>query len=332
MDRDMLSIKNNIPTLIEWGKIKIGRKGRLVRKEFHMPVKLDHFIITTLEKSDGVNYDIDEELTNKLNKKLGTEKLKEIPVVLQYNDPELNFITRYVCYHGRKRYCSGNGEKAYRFDSNSGKYNKIDCPCEKISPEYNGEDGSGKGKCRKSGCLSVVIQDVDIVGGAWKFRTCGSNSVDALMGSLFLIKYQTGGLLANIPLSMIIKPKTATNPIDGSNVTIYVVTLVYKGSLSNLREKAISVSKEYAECRLLIDNAETNYRKLLTASEESLSSEVTGDEIDFVEEFIPEETMKKDNKAKKGKKKKADKKSSEVVINPPENSMSNIEDKFDLFD
>ena len=49
-----MGIKNLTPRLAEWGKIKIGAKGKMKTsnqgKQFAQPQKLDHFIITTMER------------------------------------------------------------------------------------------------------------------------------------------------------------------------------------------------------------------------------------------------------------------------------------------
>ena len=54
-----LSIKNLCPGLVERGKIKIGMKGETRRSQsggtYQLPVKLNHFLITTMERGqDGI--------------------------------------------------------------------------------------------------------------------------------------------------------------------------------------------------------------------------------------------------------------------------------------
>jgi hypothetical protein len=280
MEKQSLQIKNLVPVLMEFGKIKIGRKGKFVRDKFRMPEKIDHFIVTTMEKDDSDNYVVDSELM----KKIGDGEIKEIPVVLLYNDIELNLQTRYVCYSGMTRYCSGDGESAMRL-TKEGRYEPVQCPCERCDQTYAGDNG--KGKCKTSGCLSVLIQGAEVVGGVWKFRTTGYNSVSALTASLLLIKYQTGGLLAGIPLSMIVRPKMTTNPIDGKPVKIYIVTLIYRGSPQKLREIAYQLSQEETVHRLKLSDMESEVRKMLLAAPDA---EIIGDdEAEHVEEFHPED-------------------------------------------
>ena len=79
-----MSIKGMIPALPERGKIKIGRKGRMVTSkqgnEFQPPQKLNHFIVTTLERAEDGNFIRDEEI----HKIIGDEP-KKIPVRLLYS-------------------------------------------------------------------------------------------------------------------------------------------------------------------------------------------------------------------------------------------------------
>lgn len=301
-----LSIKNMVPALLEFGKIKIGRKGKLVRNTFRMPEKLDHFIITTTEKDNEDNFVLDTELMNKIMFDNSIDKLTAIPVILLYNDVELNFLSRYVCYRGATRWCSGDGETASRVNKNG--HEEIQCPCERCEPDYPGEDGNGKGKCKASGCLSVLIKGAEVVGGVWKYRTTGVNSVRSITASLLLIKNQTGGLLAGIPLEMIVRPKKTSNPVDGKPVTIYIVTLIYRGSPQKLRECAYQIATEEAQFRLKLDDVETDVRKMLTSS---VDDEITGeDEAEHAEEFHPEEFIEDVNVS--------DLEGSTVRILPPE--------------
>jgi len=285
-----LTIKNIMPALMEWGKIKIGRKGKLVRNTFRQPEKLDHFVVTTMEKDSSDNFIIDDEIMGMIKEKqmIGVEKITEIPIILLYNDIELNFQCRYVCYHGTKKWCSGDGESAMRL-TDRGEYEYMSCPCERRLPTYMGEDGKGKGKCKSAGCLSCLIQGAEIVGGAWKFRTTGIHSIQSLIASLLLIKNQTGGLLAGIPLSMVLRPKKASDPITGKQVTIYIVTIIYRGSPQSLQEVAFKIATTETTGRLKIENVEADVRKMLTTTAD-IDEEVIGEsELDHAEEFHPED-------------------------------------------
>ncbi len=92
MGRAMM-IKGLSPALPERGKIKIGAKGSAIKSnkgnEFQPPQKLDHFLITTIERGQDGNFVKDAALHE-----LFGDKPTEIPVRLLYDNPALNFPTR----------------------------------------------------------------------------------------------------------------------------------------------------------------------------------------------------------------------------------------------
>ena len=83
-----MAIKNLVPRLAERGKIKIGEKGEVKTsqqgKQFAQPKKLDHFMLTTMQRDAAGRMLPDLELMRKLAPQGG--KLKEIPVMLLFNE------------------------------------------------------------------------------------------------------------------------------------------------------------------------------------------------------------------------------------------------------
>lgn len=270
-------IKGLVPGLVEAGKIKIGRKGRWVKNKFQLPQKLDHFLITKTSRSeDDNNFDIDEPLMDRLLEVQGGEKLTEIPIVLLYNDIELNFQSRYACYRGRQRWCSGDGELADRWNDDAGRYEERLCPCELADP-----DAKGELRCKMNGCLSCLIQGAETVGRVWKFRTTSYNTILGITSSLMLIKRITGGALAGIPLCLTMQEKAATKP-DGGAVTVYVVNIEYRGSPDQLKEVGYNLMLGDATHMQRIEHVEAEAKKLL-------SHDAAIDDADVVEEFYPEQ-------------------------------------------
>ncbi|MBU4356926.1 MAG: hypothetical protein KJ822_16545, partial [Proteobacteria bacterium] len=178
-------IKNFIPRLAERGRVKIGEKGEMKTsqggKQFSQPKKLDHMVVTTMQRDAAGRLLPDTPLMAQLNP--GGGKITEIPVRLLYDDPDLNFFTRYACYRGTRCWCSGDGEAAQRLTAENGNYQPVPCPCERQDPMYQGQD-----KCKTLGTLQVLIEGVDRVGGVWSFRTTSWNSVNAILSSMALIK------------------------------------------------------------------------------------------------------------------------------------------------
>lgn len=272
-------IKNLIPGLTERGKIKIGKKGDQRKstggKYFQLPQKLDHFIVTTLDRGDDNNFLADKDIHKEIGK-----TPKAVPVKLLYNDLSLNFQCRYSCYDGKTLDCSGDGEYAHRYNKENPTL--VKCPCGRQDPTY-----TAKLKCKINGTLSVIIDCQSAsVGGVWKFRTTGYNSTVGILSSLTLIKSITGGILAGIPLNMTIMPKVATNPVDKSAVTIYVVGVEYKGSVEQLRDYSLHLAQNDAVYNQRILNIETEARKMI-----SVETALVDEAADIVEEFIPEELV-----------------------------------------
>ncbi|MDD5642603.1 MAG: DUF3150 domain-containing protein [Syntrophales bacterium] len=191
--------------------------------------------------------------------------------------PDVNFQTRYACYTGNRLWCCGDGEGAQRL-GDDGKYQAVPCPCLRLEANYAGKD-----KCKPNGTLQVLLQGVDRIGGVWKFRTTSWNSVHSIMSSLKLIQAITGGVLAGIPLKLVLSPKTVTIPGTGQNMIVYVVSLEFPGTEQELAKIGYDIAKRRADHRAKMDLIEAEARKALEHLEE------TPEEMREVqEEFYPE--------------------------------------------
>lgn len=284
--RPAMRIKGLSPALPERGKIKIGERGE-VRKakngnDYQLPMKLDHFKITTLEVGKDGNFNVDEVA----HKTLG-EKPTEIPVTLIYDDPDLNFPSRYASYDGRKLYCSGDGENAQRLNDDGKGHKTVACTCPLQDPAY-----TGARKCKMNGSLSVLINGVSGVGGVYKFRTTSYNTIVGILSTMSFLRTLTGGPLAGIPLKLVVRPKQATAP-DGKQQTIYVVGLEYAGDMSDLQKKGHAVALERAKTHLSIEYIENEARRQMR--EAGPDAPLPGDDNDqVVGEFYHEEAMRAD--------------------------------------
>ena len=300
--RNALFIKNLCPGLMEVGKIKIGKKGTSRPTQggggtWQPPQKLDHFLITTMQRGEDGNYLQDDNLTKRFAP--SGEPLRSIPVRLIYDDIALNFATRYICYYGKTVYCSGDGETALRLQSDKKTYATRTCTCGRQDPKYNGDNGpngpdnvggsNSKGKCKINGILSVIIDGADRVGGVWKFRTTSYNSVVGILSSLALIQRITGGRLAGIPMMMTVSPKTVQDPLEGKQQTIHIVGLQYAGTMDSLREVGYQIALTEAKHGISMARIEEDARMLLTHT----PTAGLGDDIaeDVIEEFYPEEVV-----------------------------------------
>ena len=185
-----LWIKGLTPGLPERGKIKIGKKGDSRKSksgdEYQLPVKLDHFVVTTLERGPDNNFVRDEAVHAVIG-----EAPTTIPVRLLFHDPELNFQSRLACFKKRTLWCTGDGQVAQRLDENNQRQ-PVPCPCERSAPDYQGKE-----VCKVAGMLSVLIDAAPAIGGVWKFRTTSYNTVVGMMSGLALIHKITGGVLVS---------------------------------------------------------------------------------------------------------------------------------------
>ncbi|MBM4302630.1 MAG: hypothetical protein FJ121_14095 [Deltaproteobacteria bacterium] len=281
-------IKNFIPRLAERGRIKIGEKGEMKTssqgKQFAQPKKLDHMLITTMQRDAAGRLMSDTPLMARLKPEGG--KITEIPVRLLYDDIDLNFQTRYACYRGTRCWCTGDGEVAQRLTGENGKYQEVQCPCERQDPLYHGQD-----KCKTLGTLQVLIEGVDRIGGVWKFRTTSWNTVNAILSSLALIKTITGGPLAGIPLWMVLSPKTVTVPTSGQNMVVFIISLEYRGPENELAELGYELARRRVEHRVRMETVEELAQKQLVAPHQEPPLE----QAETAQEFFPEGAIEDPN-------------------------------------
>jgi hypothetical protein len=265
-----------MPGLTEIGKIKIGRKGELrngANGQWRLPVKLDHFVVTTLERDKDDNFTLNPAIMQMLG-----EKPKRIPIRLLFDSIEANFHSRYSCYTGKTLWCSGDGVGAYRQVQPNAPKALVDCPCGREQADYKGKD-----KCKINGCLSCMIDGADTVGGIFKYRTTGYNSTVGILSSLSLIRAMTGGLLAGLDLALTVQPKVGTDP-DGKSVTIQVVGVEFNGSIQTLHKRALQIATENADFRMRLAHVEDDVKRLIGVDTEAIDQAA-----DITEEFYPEE-------------------------------------------
>lgn len=279
-----MNVKGITPTLFEAGKVKIGRKGKFNQGQngtWQQPEKLDHFLITRTIRGQDNNFIVDDALIAKFPKDQDG-KLRRIPITLLYDSLDLNFQSRYACYIGKTLFCSGDGEEANQAIPNAEKkisgYKQVPCTCHRAEFGYEGRD-----KCKITGKLQFVIRGAERIGGVHVFRTTGRNSVVSILSSLAMIQRVTGGILAGIPLDLVVSPKSAVDP-NGQQQTIQVVSVEFGGSMQALQETAHGILLNNAKYGLQIGRIEEEARALLTAQPAPFSDELNDDDR---EEFFP---------------------------------------------
>jgi hypothetical protein len=246
-------IKGFQPSLKEIGKIKIGNKGEERPKAgggtFRLPVKFDHFEIVSLMRDEKGDF-----IKDPVMKELG-EAPKELDCILLFNDPTLNFITRYNQYQGGKCLCQGDGATAKQIDGAQVECNPDTCP------QFTQK------KCKPNGILSVILTKSPRLGGVYKFRTTSFNSIRSILSSMFFLSNLTGGVLAMIPLKLTVSPMQVQPKDSMKPQTIYVVNIEFAGTASELLQKTFEVQKYQSAMRENIIKLESTARAVLTAPE-----------------------------------------------------------------
>ena len=164
-------------------------------------------------------------------------KLRQIPVRLLFDDPELNLRANYSLFDRQtgRPMCVGNGETCRR--SLASGVQTLPCP----SPEAC-ELARG-GYCKPYGRLNVRIGDDDEL-GAFVFRTTGFNSIRTLSARLSYFHAVSGGHLSTLPLELRLRGKSTT---QSHRAPIYYVDLTIKTGMT--MAEAIASAKEESELR-----------------------------------------------------------------------------------
>ena len=95
----------------------------------------------------------------------------------------------------------------------------------------------------------------------------------------------TGGPLAGVPLVLKVSPKSVQDPVRGSQQTIYIVSLEYRGSADQLRSIGYQTLLDHQKHGIRIEQIESNARALLAELPDPLEDEAE----DVVTEFYPEQ-------------------------------------------
>lgn len=209
------------------GRISIGR---VVEKDGkRLPEKDDQFTITTqVQDKDGWRlHPLDEAL-----RQTAGGKLRNIPVRLLFNDPNLNLRSAYSMFDRKtgRPVCQGDGDQCQRSSLEGMKL--MPCP----SPDLC--DIGSDGHCKPYGRLNVVIGDEDAT-GTFIFRTTGFNSIRTLSARLAYFSALSGGLLACLPLELKLRGKSTAQSFGRP---IYYVDLIVRTGVT--LEQAVQQARE----------------------------------------------------------------------------------------
>ena len=259
-------IKGIEPRLCEIGKIKIGEIALINGKR--IPKKLNHFVVTTVDRDDGGNLIQDAEVM-----KIVGHEPKELGVYLCFDEPDLNIPTFFTYYTASRLHCYGDGEHAWRWDEQNER-SIVDCNIE-TCPFFKEK------KCRPYGKMSVILHAAQRIGGVYVFRTSSWNTIRQIKSSMALIRTFTGGVLAGIPLTMRIQAMPVQPKDVGKMLRIQTVNIEFPGTMDDLQK----ISGAEITRRL---NAGMNMKKIEEASIPALEAALNR-EVEEGKEELDEE-------------------------------------------
>lgn len=214
------------------GRITIGKMVEKNGKR--LPEKDDEFTITS--QIQGKNGWINHPLNETLRKEHGN-KLRNIPVRLLFNDPDLNLRANYTLFDRKtgRPVCVGNGETCRRATKTG--IQSLPCPAPESCELAKG------GNCKPYGRLNVRIDDEDEL-GSFVFRTTGFNSIRTLSTRLRYFAAASGDLLSTLPLELRLRGKSTT---QSHRAPIYYVDLTIRAGMT--MAESISKAKVLADER-----------------------------------------------------------------------------------
>lgn len=199
------------------GRITIGKMVEKNGKR--LPEKDDEFTITSqIQNKDGwINHPLNETL-----RKEHGNKLRNIPVRLLFNDPDLNLRANYTLFDRQtgRPVCVGNGETCRRATRTG--IQSFPCPAPESCELAKG------GNCKPYGRLNVRIDDEDEL-GSFVFRTTGFNSIRTLSTRLRYFAAASGDLLSTLPLELRLRGKSTT---QSHRAPIYYVDLTIRTGMT----------------------------------------------------------------------------------------------------
>lgn len=257
------------------GRISIGRVVEKNGKR--LPEKDDQFTITSQiqsKESGWVKHPLDEQLRSQVL----NQKLRNIPVRVIFNDPELNLRAEYSLFDRQtgRPVCVGDGQTCRRL-TNQG-VEQHPCPSPDLCPLAQG------GHCKPYGRLHVNLDDSDEF-GTFIFRTTGFNSIRTLAARLSYYSAASGGLLSCLPLQLTLRGKSTT---QSYRQPVYYVDLTLQDgvSLNDAIRIAKEIDKQSKEAGFYQEAVDFVAKQGFANAQFEIHSE---EGIEIMDEYYPEE-------------------------------------------
>ena len=262
------------------GRISIGKVVEKNGKR--LPEKDDQFTITSqIQGKDGwIKHPLDEQLRANTS----NQKLRNIPVRMIFNDPDLNLRAEYTLFDRQtgRPLCIGNGESCQRMTAQG--IEQHPCPSPDLCALAQG------GHCKPYGRLHVNLDESDEL-GTFIFRTTGFNSIRTLAARLRYYHAVSNGLLSCLPLQLTLRGKSTT---QSYRTPVYYVDLTLREGTD--LQKAIQTAKEIDHQTKV---AGFNQQALDEVAREGfLNAQFEQESVELVEEFYPVEQVREVEESK----------------------------------
>jgi hypothetical protein len=256
-----LSDKMRLPRL---GVIRLGLKVKSKKTGREYPKEVDYFVVP-----------------REVAEVFG-ERPKELDVMIPINDIEAVFPTAYK-YYGSSRglKCMGNGEIAYRVNSETKEMEKVTCHCNLLDAG-----------CKQTAVLNVMIPRVS-VGGVYQIRTNSYNSIVDVQSGLRYVS-ELIGRFAMVPLKLR-RVKTETH-YQGKKQIHYTLKIIFDydiQTLNQLREdsrRIIEHPPQYALPAPVEDNPELDPVDVVEDDEDEATPQATPQVAEEAKREIAPET------------------------------------------
>ena len=210
------------------GRIRPNRRVAIGQKSAKgYPEKLDHFQFR--RRVDGYSWEVDTALHRALGEKPQS-------VDIEFLSDKVGRVFRYglACFAAKRQlFCYGNGEKASRQVSATGRREEIDCP-------YRDCEYHIKKRCKPHGTLLFQIPGAGP--GIFDFRTTSYYTIGNLEEKLALLEAR--GVIAGLPLQLRVSPLSVKRQGHDGLTKIYVVDLDWdEGQAGVAREQLAAIRR-----------------------------------------------------------------------------------------
>lgn len=247
------------PRIVELGRIKIGGLGAEKKSRagstYRQPEKFDYFLITGNDRDVDGRLVVDAAAMEELaaaGLASPDGKIRQLPIVLLSDDLEDVISAQWARYEGKRRLESCDGETR-RIYAPGGAVTERPC---------DGADHLAQGWKLNAIFRCVLAAGSARFGGFYSFRTTSMISTEQLLGGLLHIQQITGGVLAGIPLQLVVRPLQVAP--DGKLTTVYVVHIEIRAStVADVQRQALEVARHQSAYAAQIAEARGAYRAAL---------------------------------------------------------------------